>query len=78
MTIKQLAKILSDSFNQSPRNEKASMILLFGIRYGTIIKESKHSIKEILELANLPSSYQNGINKGINLAKYVEEKKLTH
>ena len=74
MTKEQLAKILSTSFNQAPRSEKASMILLFGIRYGTIIKESKYSIKEILEFANLPASYQNGINKGINLSKYVVEK----
>ena len=74
MTIKQLAQVLSNSFNKVPRSEKASMILLFGIRYGTTIKENKYSVREILELANLPTSYQSGINKGINLAKYVVEK----
>jgi hypothetical protein len=50
------------------------MILLFGIRHGGVIKENKYSIEEILELADLPVSYKNGIDKGINLAKYVEEK----
>ena len=74
MTIKELANILSTMFHKAPRIEKASMILLFGIRYGEIIQKNKYSVKEILQLANLPASYQNGINTGIKLATYVVEK----
>lgn len=50
------------------------MIHLFGIKFSNEIRNNNYSIKEILKLAGMTESYQVEINKGINLAKYVDIK----
>ena len=53
-----------------PNKEKALSVHLFGIKYADQIEGM--SVKEIVVGAGLPESYTTEINKGINLAKYVE------
>ncbi|NJJ36833.1 hypothetical protein GSQ51_17915 [Clostridioides difficile] len=57
--------------NGERTREQTTMIHLFGIKYGEIIRENKYSIKDILKYAEMPESYQVEINKGIKLAKHV-------
>lgn len=54
--------------------EQVTMIHLFGIEYGKIIRDKKYTPKNILKYAEMPESYQVEINKGIKLAKYVKVK----
>lgn len=74
MTINELASELQAMYKNAERGTKASMIHLFGIKFSNEIRNNNYSIKEILKLAGMPESYQVEINKGINLAKYVEVK----
>ena len=70
MTVKELSDILKQMYNDAQKNEKVTMIHLFGIKYHSQIKEI--GIKEIIEQSGIYSSYHTEISKGIKLAKYVK------
>jgi 5-methylcytosine-specific restriction protein B len=74
MTIQELAIKLKDMYDNAKTNEKVTMIHLFGITYGEIIRDNDFSIKDIVTQAQLNDSYTSEITKGINLAKYVNVK----
>ncbi len=69
MTEKQLSEKLADMYNNARRNEQATMIHLFGIKYAAEIR--KYSIKDIVLAAGLHLSYLTEVHKGIMLSKYV-------
>ena len=81
MTVNELGHELSMMYDDAPEGEKATMVHLFGIRYSKIIRENRITVPEILRntmLRNgsrIDDGYSPEINKGINLAKYVIEKK---
>jgi hypothetical protein len=81
MLIDELAEKLSRMYEKAPKNEKAAMIHLFGIRYSTEIENNGYTPKEIIDATKLedgskmPESYKTEISKGVHLAKYVTEKK---
>ena len=81
MTINELAHELSIMYDNALDGEKATMIHLFGVRYSKIIRENNYSISEIIrntilrDRTKISENYSPEINKGINLAKYVIEKK---
>ena len=61
-------------YNNADAGEMVANIHLFGIRYAKIIQQNGYSVAEIIQNANLASSYVSEVSKGINLAKYVIEK----
>jgi hypothetical protein len=81
MTINDLAKELSEMYNNAPNNERSLMIRLFGIRFAKEIRNGKTTPLEIINFANehygasLTANYQTEIYKGIKLSKYVIDKK---
>ena len=80
MTVYDLAKKLSEMYENAGDGEKTTMIHLFGIRYAEIIKDKKYSAADILgktKLRNgkcMSNTYTTEIYKGIRLSRYVVEK----
>ena len=70
MTIKELSDKLEQMYKGAQKNEKVTMIHLFGIKYHTQIKEV--GVQKIIEQSGMPSSYHTEISKGVKLAKYVK------
>ena len=72
MTESELAVELKLMYEKGiPLREQTTMIHLFGIKYGDVIRKNKYSVKNILKYAEMPESYKTEISKGIKLAKYV-------
>jgi 5-methylcytosine-specific restriction protein B len=69
MTIATLAAELRDAVNRAPDGERVVNIHLFGIRRAQDLDGI--SLKEIVRLAGIPSSYHTEIHKGMRLADYV-------
>lgn len=71
MTLDEAARKLREMYDD-PLTGKAVSIHLFGIQYANQIQEL--TTQEIVDLAGLPASYQVEVNKGKNLAQYVQIK----
>lgn len=71
MTKQELGKILADMYDNAKTGEKVTMIHLFGIEYGELIREKKYSFKDIAKEASISEKYGTEINKGANLSKYI-------
>ena len=70
MTIEEAAKIPAEMYHGAEPNEKVAMIHLFGIRYA---KEIAHiPATEIAIRAGINKSYGTEVNKGRNLARFVQ------
>lgn len=74
MTKEELGAKLKDMYANARQGEKVTMIHLFGIKYGEIIRENNYSFKEIAQKAQISEKYATEINKGANLSKYVQVK----
>lgn len=75
MTEVELANELKIMYEKGvPAKEQTTMIHLFGIKYGNIIRGNGYTPRAILKYTEMPESYQVEINKGIKLAKYVKVK----
>ncbi len=78
MTLDELSNILADMYRNSEHREAKLSIHLFGIKYGNEIEKGRQtkefSIKEIVEKADLPESYQTEVSVGVNLSRYVRLK----
>ena len=80
MTAQELGKELANMYFTAKDGERVAMIHLFGIRFSKQILSNKISANEIIKYAKSPDgsivnkSYFAEINKGVKLAKYVEEK----
>jgi len=74
MTKQDLGLILAKMYNEAKKGEKVTMIHLFGIKYGNIIRGNKYSFKDIVKNANISETYVTELTKGANLAKYVKER----
>ena len=72
MRLQQLADELREMYDTAPRGEQVVMIHLFGIKYAAEFKGLP--LAKIVDLAGLPHTYVTEINKGRNLAKYVDLK----
>lgn len=74
MTKIELGNKLKNLYDNANEGEKVTMIHLFGIKYGEIIREKEYTFKEIAEEAGISETYKTEISKGANLAKYVTVK----
>lgn len=76
MTIEELGTILSDMYNNSPKEDAALMIRLFGIRYAAEIKKDNYSNEEIIKASGISEVYLNELSKGVKLSVYVSSRQL--
>jgi hypothetical protein len=76
MSIAELGAILSDTYNNSPKEDAALMIRLFGIRYAAEIKKDNYSNEEIIKASGISEVYLNELSKGVKLSVYVSSKQL--
>ena len=72
MTIEKAAKLLRKMYDEAPPNEKVTFIHLFGIRYAQEIDSM--SLRELVDRADLPRSYDTEIHKMRKLVQYVKER----
>ena len=72
MNSQQLAEELSRMYNTAPRGEQVAMIHLFGIKYANELRGV--GLSDLAEQAGISRAYGTEINKGRNLAKYVDLK----
>lgn len=75
MTLNELARKLSEMYNNAPKGDSVAMIHLFGIKYAKEIKESEYSKKDIITQSGIRPSYLAELTKGVKLAEYVTPKK---
>jgi hypothetical protein len=76
MSIAELGAILSDMYNNSPKEDAALMIRLFGIRYAVEIKKDNYSNEEIMKASGISEVHLNELSKGVKLSQYVNSKQL--
>jgi len=69
----ELALELKKMYDNAPKDEKVTMIHLFGINFKNEIQNSNTSPKELAEMAGVGESYGTEINKGMKLAKYCKD-----
>lgn len=72
MNIDEAAKILRRAYRRAPEGRQATTVHLFGIKYADEL--ASMSLKQLVEKAGLSDSYQVELNKGRNLAQYVDLK----
>ncbi len=72
MNLQQLADELREMYETAPQGEQVVRIHLFGIKYARELRGI--SLPAVVDRAGLPHTYVTEINKGRNLAKYVNLK----
>ena len=66
-----LGNLLKEMYESgSIDHSQTSMIHLFGLKYGLIIRNKKLSIKNIVKESGISDNYVIEINKGIKLLKF--------
>ena len=75
MTEESLARELKKRYDRAKRNQTILMIDLFGIEYGSAIRENAHSIKRIVQLSGIGDSYITEVTKAVKLSEYVTLKR---
>ena len=73
MSLYELGEKLKEMYS-SENKSKTTMIHLFGIIYGRILRRENIKPIEVLRAAKMPLSYVAEIDKGIRLSQYVEVK----
>ncbi|WP_296613464.1 hypothetical protein [Sphingomonas sp.] len=68
--VAELASELRRSYDSAPKSRKAASIHLFGIAHAETLRSVSKA--EVVERAGLPVSYVTELNKGTNLAEYVQ------
>ena len=74
MDSQELANILRRMYSEAGDGEQVVMIHLFGVRYAAEIRACEDSPARIAKKARISERYGTEINKGCNLARYVEVK----
>ena len=72
MNIDEAAKILRRAYRRAPEGRQATTVHLFGIKYADEL--ASMSLKQLVEKAGIRPAYQVELNKGRNLAQYVDLK----
>lgn len=73
MGLQELAGKLREMYDNAPAGEKVVQLHLFGIMYADAL--ARFSPNAVVKRAGISGSYGTEVNKGRNLAKYVELKK---
>ena len=75
MTEESLSRELKKRYDRAKRNKTILMIDLFGIEYGSEIRENDYSIKRIVQLSEIGDSYITEVTKAVKLSEYVTMKR---
>lgn len=65
---------LHNAYCNSAEGQTGVMICIVAIRYANEIINAQISIKQLLEMADVPYTYRTDITRGLNLSKYVDLK----
>lgn len=65
---------LHNAYTNSAEGQKSCMICLVSIRYAKEIIESRITLRDLLELSQVPLYYRKEVSIGLNLSKYVDLK----
>lgn len=65
---------LHDAYSNSASGQKSCMVCLTSIKNARRIIDSKLSLRQILEYAEVPQSFASYVSVGLNLSKYVNVK----
>jgi len=74
LTVMELGSELRDMYQNATNGESVCMVHLFGVKRADEIRSCGASCKDIAKAAGINESYAVEINKGVNLARYVEVK----
>ena len=72
MTTEELAQEMRRMYDNAPRGEQNTAVLLFGIKYAAHLPPGTSRIADVIRCSGLPSNWRSEVNKGRNLAEYVE------
>lgn len=72
MTTDELARELRRMYDNAAEGEKNTAVLLFGIKYAAHLPLGTSRIADVVRRSKLPRNWRSEVNKGRNLAKYVE------
>lgn len=70
MDAEQLGSMLREAYDNAPRGKTVVTIHLFGIDYSKDIIRA--GIREVVEKSGIGPSFKAELNKGVNLADYVQ------
>ena len=65
---------LHNAYTNSAEGQISCMICLISIRYAKEIIESRITLRDLLELSQVPLYYRKEVSIGLNLSKYVDLK----
>ena len=71
MTVEELAEELRRMYESAPDGEQNTAVLLFGIRYANHLPRRTSRVTEVVRRSGLRPNWSSEINKGRNLARYV-------
>ena len=77
MTAEELARELRRMYDNAPKGEQNTAVLLFGIKYAAYLPHGTSRLADVIRCSKLPANWRSEANKGRNLAKYVELKDNT-
>ena len=78
MTEQKLGNELKEIYENRPDGEAVAQVVLFAIKYASVIEGGKLDKKEIMKIAGVPETRTNEISLGIQLSNYVDIKDKAH
>lgn len=71
LTIEQLGKLLLDMYESS--DNKSTAPLMFGLKYGSVIKKNGYSVTSIVDVSGIAGSYNVEVSKGVRIYESILE-----
>lgn len=72
--MEQIIKELHEAYANSASGQRGCMICLVGIKNREKIIDNHMSLRQILEMSQVPTHYAKELALGLNLSKYVDVK----
>jgi 5-methylcytosine-specific restriction protein B len=72
MTVSELGAELKSMYHSAAEGDTVAMIHLFGVKFAEQIRECGGSPKDIAIAAGISHNYGVEVNKGVNLARFVQ------
>ena len=69
-TVESLGRELRRRYDHAPRKEQTTAVLLFGLEHSEDVR--RLGIREVIEASGLRPGMKSELNKGVNLARYLE------
>ena len=75
-TEQELGALLGKIYNNAEENTKILSLYLFGIKFADLIAKNNYNYKNIVEIANIPSSLDVELSKAMKISQYVTINKM--